>query len=227
MSEELDVSEVFVDTSVLLNYVQQWLERERGSVAFFEEHHAEKVISETVEGEFSDRCDARSIIYHDMTEFVAEVESAGIEAYDIDDRDPLGDEDVGLMPSDRDNVLDVQVRLVMEDPVEALRKLREYLRLIDSNRRYVEEQLREIVGVNEDAELVGALASCVENSADRQVITDAAGWYLDDGSGTVTTLDHEDILSNRDAINETLKEHHTVECRLSIISTDVLLERSD
>lgn len=226
MTGELDVSEVFADTCVLLNYVQQWLESDRGSVSFFEEHGSAKVISETVEQEFSDRCDARSIIYHDLVTFVVESEEGGIEDYDVDARDPLDEEDVRLTPNDRDNVLDIQIRLVTEDSAEALRKLREYLRQIDTRRRYIEEQLAEIVGVNEDAGLKRSLATVVTNSADRQVLSDAAGWFLDGGTGTLTTLDGEDILSNRDGINETLASHHDDECQLVILATEELVERS-
>lgn len=224
MSGDIDISEVFADTCVLLNYVQQWLEHDRGSVAFFEVHDSTKVISETVETEFSNRCDARSIIYHDMLKFANEVSDGGIEDYDLDSRKPLSEEEQTLSPSDRDNVLDIQIRLVTENKAEALRKLREYLRQIETRREYVVGKMAEISDKNDDEGLIQSIATHISNSADQQVIADAVGWSLDGGSGTVTTQDGVDILSSRDRINGAIENYHSNECRLTILSTQELVE---
>ncbi|EMA06926.1 hypothetical protein C438_05217 [Haloferax denitrificans ATCC 35960] len=206
-------TELFLDTCVLLNYVQAWLERSYYSEQLFEQHDSSKLISTTVESEFDERCDSREFIYSDIVDYIL-YDDGRLEEYPVDDRD----NPEYITNHDRSFVQRVVDELSESNKEELLRQLREYHMQVEDRRQGIYEELDSVLEASSDAMLKRYLQGAVRNRMDRQVLVDASDWSGNGGSGVFITKDKGDILKNTEQINEAIDLSRSPEAVLEILT---------
>lgn len=213
-------SEVFADTCVLLNFVQQEWEPVR-SVSLIETDRVDIVVSNTVMEELSAVADRREEIYEDLVDFLRS-EDGEIAAYDPAERR------IYIGANDAGHVRDIQLRLAtLEDEREILRRLRMFLRAVQSRLEHLESILEDnTIEPLAPFELELAVDRLIDHSADTKVITDAAAWSADGGSGQLVTLDGEDLLDQQEEIIDVLVEQQGPEWAITICPPDEVVPHS-
>ena len=191
---------VFLDTCILLNYVNRYWEGDKVSALLCDDA-IEHVISESVADEFETVCERREEIYPDMIAFVLE-EAEEITAFDPTERD------IWIAENDLGHVREIQYELadIADDNREVLRLLRRFRRNLEDVIETIKEDLIDTtVAPGGPISLSFRVADVVDNEADVKVICDAAQWAADGGPGVFVTLDSSDIIDNEAAINDVLE----------------------
>jgi uncharacterized protein (DUF1330 family) len=215
-------SKLFLDTSVLLNYVQVWLEGDDGSVAIIEGAH-DKFVSTTVKEELDTRCSTRRQIYIDLQRFVEQENGSEVhpvfnyEVLDFENRNPS----VPVTENDREHLRDLQMEFASIDDEDKFYELRKFIRSVKSRKRTVDG---EIIVYNGDhkSDLVDEIDSRINNYPDSLVLAQGAAWCNDGSGDTVVTLDYEDMINNESDINDAIELHYTPSHRLNIVSPDTV-----
>jgi predicted nucleic acid-binding protein len=200
MMEDKPPEEVFADTCVLLNFIQQEWETTR-SKSLVESELVEIIVSESVMSELDNVSNRRTDIYKDLIDFLME-EEGDIENYGLDDRH------VYIGENDAKHIRDIQMTLAsLDDSREVLRRFRRYLKALDRRLKFLEQQLEDnVVFPSGSLELEFAVHGLIGNDNDATIVTDAAGWTADGGSGILVTLDSGDLLDYKDEISDLLEE---------------------
>ncbi len=217
MSEIEVPDEVFADTCILLNFVQQEWEGDVAS-ALIDHESIEVVISQSVYEEFEDVCERRQDIYPDFLDFLLE-EDGEIEEYDPGSRRVYFDSnDVGHIRSIQYDLADE------EDRREVQYRLRRFIKAAESRIDYLKSKFEgQTIDPVVPLELRFALDGEIENSADVRVITDAAAWTANGGSSVLVTQDSEDIVDCAEDINAVIRAKQDDEWTLIItVAVDVL-----
>ena len=194
---------VFLDTSVLLNFIQSDFETDHSS-KLFDDGLPAVVVGVTVQEEFEAVGDRRADIYPDFVDFVLENDGR-IEEYDPTERRPY------FRSNDFRHIQSIQMELAqLESRAEIQRRLRRFVRAIE---RRIEYLLTEVFpdalfDQQPGLSLVFALQECIENDADARVVADAALWAAEapGSSGIFLTLDREDILDATPEINASIRD---------------------
>ncbi|MFD1646879.1 type II toxin-antitoxin system VapC family toxin [Haloarchaeobius litoreus] len=221
MTRDRSLEEVFVDTCVLLNFVQQEWERPH-SKALVESNKIELVVSDAVMGELTNVSERRADIYEDLIDFLLTTEDAAIQEYDPEDRHIyVGGNDAG-------HIRDIQMELAsLDDTAEVLRRLRRYLRAVDRRFEFLESKLNgHVVVPSGSLTLEFAVQRVVPNQDDARIVTDAAGWTADGGSGYLVTLDSEHLLGLNAEVAAVLREKAGDDWVITICSPETILERT-
>lgn len=212
--------QLFLDTSVLLNYVQVWLEGDNGSIAVIE-GDCDKFICTTVKEELDERCSTRRQIYIDLRQFVEQEDHTEVhpifnyEVLDFENRNPP----VPVTDNDREHLLDLQMEFASIDDDDKFYKLRKFIRSVKSRKRAVDEGVTVYSGSHK-SDLVDELDSRIDNYQDSLVLAQGATWCNDNNGDTVVTLDCEDMIDKEEDINEAIELYYTPNHRLNIISPD-------
>jgi hypothetical protein len=208
----------FVDTCILLNYVNRYWERDKVS-ELLSADDVEHVISDAVAEEFETVCERRRDIYSEMVAFLLEQDD------DITSFDPA-ERGLRTAGNDAEHIRTIQFELAdtASDSREVLRLLCRFLRNLDDA---VDKVMTEFVDRIADPcgpiMLSFRLADVVDNTADVRVLCDAAQWSADGGSGVFVTLDSTDIIDNEAAINATLeREQSGAWCLEIVLPADAL-----
>jgi metallophosphoesterase superfamily enzyme len=216
-------SQLFLDTSVLLNYVQVWLEGDEGSVAIVEGNH-DKFICTTVNEELDTRCSTRRQIYIDLRKFVEQKEDESevhsifnYEVLDFEHRNPS----VPVTDNDRDHLRDLQMEFASIDDDDKFYELRKFIRSVKSRKRTVDGEVTVYSG-NHKSDLVDDINSCTDNYQDSLVLAQGAAWRNDNSGDTVVTLDYGDMIDKESEINDTIEVHYSPSHRLNIVSPDAV-----
>lgn len=217
MSGEAPPEEVFADTCVLLNFVHHEWERDY-STPLVSSESVTIVVSETVLDELADVADRRRDIYEDVVDYLIEADS-GIEAYDPGDRRTY------IGANDAKHVRNLQERLAgLDDRREILRRIRRFVRAAERRVEHIESRLEEhAIDPVPPLELRFAINSVLDHDADTSIVTDAAAWAADGGSGVLVTLDDDDIFQNENRINEVLADEQGPEWVLRITRPESVL----
>jgi hypothetical protein len=200
-------SEVFCDTSVLLSYV---LNQERvGVERLLLGSDRPKVVSETVDEEFHRVPDRREDVYQDFLKLIAD-DSAAVADATVAERDYLKPNDRAFFRELRDAVAD-------SDGIEAqLRTIREKQKIVDRRFGQVEQLIDEVYPRSDDVTVLLSLGRVVDNQDECQVLCDAVAWSEDGGSGSFTSLDRGDIVSNAAEINDAITDSRDETATLDI-----------
>lgn len=217
MSGEQSHDTVFADTCVLLNFVQQEYEHNR-STALIESESITIVVSPNVLDELASVSERRHDIYEDMLDFLVK------QNRDIDDYDPA-DRRVYIGKNDRRHVYDILMTLAnVDDRRDVLRRLRQFVRATDRRVDHLEVTLEEnTVDPLAPFGLELALGRLLNHNADARIVTDAAGWAADGGSGVLVTLDGDDLLGNKESITDLITERQGTEWVIEIIPPDRII----
>lgn len=193
---EAAAAQAFVDTCILLHFVQQEWERSR-TVELVGDSDVDLVASEKVSQEFSSAVDWRLDMYRDMIDYLAADEGA-IEEFESED----------ASGNDLSHLRKIQQELATEDdPQQVLTRLRTYLRAVNRRVDHVNRLLEEsIVDPLPPFELKLAIDRILNHTDDTQVVSDAAAWTVNGGSGLLVTFDKDDLFDNADQITETILE---------------------
>lgn len=215
-------SQLFLDTSVLLNYVQVWLEGDDGSVAIVEGDY-DKFICTTVREELDTRCSTRRQIYIDLRKFVEQEEDQSeahpifnYKVLDFENRNPS----VPVTDNDRDHLRDLQMGFASIDD-DKFYELRKFIRSVKSRKRTVDGEVSIYTGSHK-SDLVDDIDSCIDNRQDSLVLAQGAAWRNDNSGDTVVTLDYGDMIDRESDINDAIEFHYSPNHRLNIVSPDAV-----
>lgn len=199
----LSPDNVFVDTSVLLNYAQRVIERDHTS-PLIDSDDVEIVVGVTVANELKDVRERREHIYEDFL------------AYLIDDTEDIGEYDPAsrrpyFQANDERHVRNIQMKLAqLDDRRKIQRDLRHALRSIERRLSYLADEVVPDGFFDQQPGLtvLFALQDVIPNDKDRSVVGDAALWSAEGkrSSGVFATTDRDDLLGRADEINEVLKD---------------------
>jgi hypothetical protein len=216
-------SQLFLDTSVLLNYVQVWLEGDEGSVAVVEGDH-DKFICTTVNQELNTRCSTRRQIYIDLRKFVEQEEDESevhpifnYEVLDFEHQNPS----VPVTDNDRNHLRDLQMEFASIDDDDKFYELRKFIRSVESRKRTVDGEVKVYNG-NYNSDLVVDINSCIDNYQDSLVLAQGAAWRNDNSGDTVVTLDYGDMIDMESEINDAIEAHYGSSHRLNIVSPNAV-----
>lgn len=202
--------EVFADTNVLLNFVQQ--EWESGEGAYLIHSDAVDItVSEHVMNELHDVSNRRSDIYEDMIDKIR-AEDHGVVEYSPSATN------VYISSQDEKHILKIQGELIdVEDSREVLRRVREYTRAARRRVEYLESKFGdEAIDPIPPLELTFAVDELINHSDDAKIICDAAAWSSENGSDWLVTDDNDDMISYEDQITDLLQEECGPEWVISI-----------
>lgn len=215
--------QLFLDTSVLLNYVQVWLEGDDGSVAVVEGNY-DKFIGETVKGELDTRCSTRRQIYIDLRKFVEQEEDQSevhpifnYEVLDFENQNPSE----SVTDNDRDHLRDLQMEFASIDDEDKFYELRKFIRSVKSRKRKVDGEVTVYRGAHK-SELADDINSYIDNYQDSLVLAQGAAWRNDNSGDTVVTLDYGDMIDRESDINDAIEVHYSSSHRLNIVTPDAV-----
>lgn len=210
-------TEVFVDTCILLNFVQREWEHDHAT-ALVTSTSVTLVVSETVLEELANVAERRRDIYEDFLDYLLETED-GIEEYDPAERRTY------FGGNDARHVRNLQEQLTtLEDRREVLRRLRRFVRAAGRRLEHVRSTLEgDAIDPVPPLGLRFAIDELLDHDADTRVVTDAAAWTANGGSGVLVTLDNDDLFHHADRINEVLSSEQGPEWVLRITRPDDVL----
>jgi|AntRauMinimDraft_3_1070383.scaffolds.fasta_scaffold04035_2 predicted nucleic acid-binding protein len=202
--------EVFADTCILLSFVQREWEP-TDETELIESDSVTIVVSESVIEELLAVSERRRDIYEDMVDYLVELDT------DIEEYDP-GDRHVYFARNDAKHVRNLQMDLAGRgDRREILRDLRTFVRAAGRRVEYLESLLADqTVDPIPPLELRFAMDGILNHDADTKIVTDAAAWTADGGSGVLVTRDSDHIRQNESRINELLTEEQGAAWTLQI-----------
>jgi len=205
---------VFADTCVLLNFVQHEWEHDR-STALVESDDVGVVVSRNVLEELSAVSERRRDIYADLVDFLVE-NGANVESYEPEERR------VYLGPNDATHVRRLQEQLAaIDDRREVLRRLRRFVRAASRRVAYLETTLADdAVDPVPPLDLRFAVDRLLDHDADTNVVTDAAAWTAEGGSGILVTLDGADLFEHEAELVELLATEQGPEWVIEITAPD-------
>ncbi|QSG02824.1 hypothetical protein [Natranaeroarchaeum sulfidigenes] len=211
MASEDSPESVFVDTCILVSFVQREWERNR-STAILESDKVDVVVSPNVLNEFNDVVERRRDIYEDLIDFLLENEGQ------IEDYDP-GERRVYIGQNDATHVRNIQMTLAsLDNRQEVLRRLRRFVRAAGKRADHLESSLEDsTVDPLAPFSLELALGRIINNGADVRIVTDAAGWTAEGGSGIFATLDGDDILEYTEEIVDLLADEQGSDWVIDIV----------
>lgn len=207
MSVSSPDTEIFCDTSVLLNYVLD--QGDDGAHNLLIESEELKVISNKVKEEFETVPQRRDEVYIDFIQIITSNEE-NLQELLPSDRDYLKSNDYGFFRELRSEIAEENTNR------EQLTKLREKQKIVDRRYGQTQEIIHRVCGQNDDLGLIFGLGKAVENDDDCQVLSDAVKWCRNGGSGRFATLDIGDLVSNSDEINKCIRNYHDKSLELEI-----------
>lgn len=210
----LSSDNVFVDTSVLLNYAQRVIERDHTS-PLIDSDEVEVVVGVTVADELEEVRERREHIYEDFL------------AYLIDDMEEIGEYDPAsrrpyFQSNDERHIRNIQMKLAqLDDRRKIQRDLRHALRSIERRLSHLADEVVPdgLFDQQPGLTVLFALQDVIPNDKDRSVVGDAALWSAEaeESSGVFTTTDRDDLLDLADEINGVLKGAKGKEWTITII----------
>lgn len=214
--------ELFVDTSVLLNYVQVWLEGDEGSVAIIEGDYV-KAVCPPVDEELETRCKTRRQIYIDLRKFIEREEGDdedlhpifNYEIVDFENRNPS----VPVTENDRSHLRDLQMEFASIDDEDKFYELRKFIRSVKARKQTVDSEIIIFDGGYE-SDLVDEIDSHIDNRQDSLVLAHGAAWrdLKGEEEDTVVTLDYPDMINRESDINAAIEMFYTSDHHLNIVS---------
>lgn len=217
-----ELSNVFIDTNILLNYAQRVIETDFTS-PLIDSDRIDIVVGVTVAEELDEVSERRADIYADFVDYLLE-EDEEIGNYDPDSRHPYFD------ANDRQHVRNIQMRLSqLGDRAEIQRQLRRATRAMKRRFEYLREEVvpDAMFEAQPGITLMFALDDVITNDKDRNVVGDAALWAAEaeNSSGVFVTMDKKDLVNVADEINDALRDAKAEAWMLRImLPTDVPLE---
>jgi predicted nucleic acid-binding protein len=212
--DNLSLSTVFVDTSVLLNYVQQAVERDRAS-KLMDGDDIGIVVGVTVAEELEAVRERRADIYEDFVDFLLE-ENGEIGDYAPASRRPY------FQANDEQHVRNVQMQLSqLDNRAEVQRELRRVTRSAKRRLEYLTEEVLPDATFDQQPGLtvMFALDRVIENDNDRRVVGDAALWSAEgtNSSGVFVTMDKADLVDAAEEVNAALRGAKDERWELTIV----------
>lgn len=214
-SAQPSLDAVFNDTCVLLDFA---LKQDDGSAKeLLKNHRAENVISRTVQREFEGVKNRRE----KLVKSVLKEYKKG----NLDDWEPP--QSLDLSPNDRTYCADLFSDLRdMKSDSDVLQFLSEKERQLRQGKDELLEEPDAVIDTvwngERSATLLGHLRGCVTNGKDRKVICDAADWADKNGANTLVSSDYDDMISERDRIEELVERDRNVS-QLRILTKEEFL----
>lgn len=214
MTEKMpqDFSELFADTSVLINFT---LKQGDGSATeTLEEHPSDNYIGDTVEREYEKLKQRRMTILESI--------------YDCDELSNWNPpQSVRMSDNDRQWCAELLAKLdslTSRDQIE--RRLSQEERRFNRGYELLFQEpdalITEVLPGNRDVTLLGHL-HFIEVENDRKVVCECASWSDNGGAGNLVTADYDDMLNQRDRIEEVVSRNRNAD-EISIYSSAEFLD---
>lgn len=210
--EEVDDSEIFIETSVLVDFVQKASDADCFDI--FKISTCEKVTSPSVEEEFRRKRENRTYIVRKFQEQIGGSETDTTEL-DIPHRDRFSE-------SDEEYAEELFNELREGDAEEALKELSTRRTLFAKGTKALfddEIGMLEVFDANLNPHLLGNLRETVRNRDDRKIIAEAADWANKRSKETLVSEDKTDIVGNGEGINRAISLTRGFNCRLVILTS--------
>lgn len=227
----------YLDSSVVLNYIQSPFEKDQRSGEIIHHDSLSCDIGSVAKDEVQDRRTVRYQIYLDLLTVAEGLELDDVDAiipiYDFEPRDvELPDEDLNVTKNDISHIKEIQESLYgsedQEDFENRIFGIREAIRQMDSQERIALMRMDEF---NEeyDTSLVDAIDDEICNRKDAAVLAQAVAWrlyYYSNGQGpeTVLTLDWGDMINRKESINTAIVRERSTGSKINISSPDEFLQ---
>lgn len=192
-----DPIEAFCDSNILLNYLNQEWERERGA-KLVRADSVLIIIPARVKEEIEEVVDRRHEVYTAFVEFTLK-EDGDIEDFSYDGR---------LVGNDGRHIRELQMELAKGDRRESLMRLREFaMQYRQRGTQLLSDYVEEVIQTAAPFMFEMELKRVIPNSADAAIVAGAADWTSQGGSGLLVTDDRKDIVDLTEEINEVINEH--------------------
>lgn len=219
-TQTVDDSEVFLDTSVLVDFVQ------KGSNAdcfdIFGDRPCRKRTSPFVKEEYTRKRDNRRYIVRKFLEQIGQ-DKTDFSDFDLPHKDNFSD-------SDNEYAIELLTELASGTPMEARRELDLRRKLfMKGNNVLFDDDLGQvdIYNANLDAHLMGNLQGPVMNDDDRHVIAGAADWAENEDKETVISEDRREFISKEEEINAAISLTPGFDCELCMYTSSAFLKATD
>lgn len=231
------MEQIYSDTSVLLSYVQHWVEQNEVVLPLVNSENWDLHAGETVESEFSERREVRDNLYRlllsrGQTGSAGEDTESPIESMDVADlpyvEPPPTSNDFShfeelieqFQTLSAGNVATIGGHEIdYQSPEDNAFILREYMAEARSRTRDVNQQLT-ICEEECDGELKSRLNDIIDNVQDSTVLAEAVAWryeHSDAQPDKLVTLDLRDMYNQKMSINETISDVKTDYATLDIV----------
>jgi len=217
-ASQIDFSEAFSDTSVLFNYT---FDQDDGEAKeLLRDHDCDDIVSSSVREEYKNVRDRRKSIVKSMLKAQGQNE--------FDDWEPPSH--IDLRGHDLDYMISLMEELHSLDSnklrrrlkIEERRIIRGWQTLFESPDDYIDL----VWQCDRDPTILANIRSTVNHENDSQILCEAVDWASNDGSGTVVAADHDDLISNREEISDTL-DAITGAADLTLLTTEEFLNLDD
>jgi hypothetical protein len=225
----MNYTRIFLDTCVLLNYIQVPFEPDRGSNELLGRDDLTRVIGSVVYEELENRRSVRTQVYLDL---LCVAESLDLDSgdmtvpiYEFEARDvDLPNDDLKVTNHDLDHIEDLQWDLVgaddQDDLNDRISDLREKIRYMKARRREV-DAATERFEKEYNNQLADAIEEVIFSRQDAAVLAQTVAWKYDNRDidpvpEIIVTLDSKDMLSKESEINTAIRDEYSVGSTISI-----------
>lgn len=233
----MNYTRIFLDTSVLLNYIQIPFESDRGSNELLRHNDLTRVIGSVVYEELENRRSVRNQVYLDL---LCVAESLDLDSgdmtvpiYEFEARDvDLPNDDLKVTNNDLDHIEDLQWDLVgaddQDDLDDRISDLREKIRYMKARRREV-DAATERFEKEYNNQLADAIEEEIFNRQDAAVLAQTVAWKYDNRDidpvpEIIVTLDSKDMLDKESEINSAIRDEYSVGSTISIKCPEDILD---
>ncbi|MEA5387249.1 hypothetical protein VB779_09415 [Haloarculaceae archaeon H-GB11] len=206
----VSADEVFLDTSVFLNWIQREVEGNKGSVEIFGDSSLDKTIGTVAKDELHERCNVRKKVYRDVSVFINKSPRDDDDfVYEYEPRKcNSGYDDLELTDNDVTHIHQLQ-HYIAEECDKPAYTLRRYA-------RFFEDRLDDLLKKSEnfpnepDSDLAENIDNEIDNWKDGQVLAQAVKWKRvrvnNDGKDVDAVVsDDGDMHQNEDEINDAIE----------------------
>lgn len=217
-ASQIDFSEAFSDTSVLFNYTFDQDDGEAEELLC--DHDCDDIVSSSLRDEYKNVRDRRKSIVKSMLKAQGRGE--------FDDWEPpshinSGGHDLDYMISLMEELHSLDSnKLRKRLKIEERRITRGWETLFESPDEYIDL----VWQCDRDPTILANIRSTVNHENDSQILCEAVDWAGNGGSGTVVAADHDDMISNREEISDTL-DSISGASDLTLLTTDKFLSLDD
>lgn len=228
-NEDRSSKRVYLDSSVVLNFIQSPFEGDKGSSKII--HHTGLVcdIGSVAKQEVQSRRTVRYQVYLDLLTVAEDLElnnsDAIVPIYDFEPRDvEIPDDDLKVTGNDIKHIKKIQQSLYgsedQEDLESRIFKIREAIRQMDSQERIALMRVDEFEE-EYDTDLADAINDEISNRQDAAVLAQAVAWrshYHSNGQGpdTVLMLDWGDMINRKEDINRVIVKERSKRSKVDI-----------
>lgn len=223
---------IYSDTSVLLSYIQHWVERNNSVLGVINSSEHDLHTGLTVHNELLERREVRTNLYKLLLSITRREDSLQIESMDAEQLPYVSPPPTGNDKGHFEDLIKKLQDLSSENTVTIAGEEMEYqgsednpffLREYQAEARSREREILDSISICEkeyDEELKDSIDSVIDNSQDSKVLAEAVEWryvYSESQPDKLVTLDRWDMCEQETEINEKITDIKSEYANLDIV----------